>query len=345
MKFVSPKTGLTIATIAAMAYALSACSHDNTVAVANNSELPSTSNYKGTASVSQGKASIDVPSLYDCKNGRNAPIGHIKSTDGKTWTVPAEVNFTDSKFPIAGDLNNPCTGVSYASAQEARDALDPSDIIEIDADGEVVTAYVFADNYFEMYINGIAVGKDNVPFTQFNSNILQFKVKQPFTVAMKLVDWEENSGIGSEDNQGHAYHPGDGGMVAVFKNADNKIIAKTDDSWKAQTFYSAPIRDLSCATEQGALRLTSECSTEGLEEGSQDYALHWEVPANWYAKDFDDSAWPKATLFTNDEIGVDNKSAYTDFSDIFDDADDDARFIWSTNVILDNEVLVRHTVN
>lgn len=43
-------------------------------------------------------------------------------------------------------------------------------------------------------------------------------------------------------------------------------------------------------------------------------------------------------------IGVDNKTAYTNFTDIFDNAANDAQFIWSSNVILDNEVMVRKTV-
>ena len=61
-------------------------------------------------------------------------------------------------------------------------------------------------------------------------------------------------------------------------------------------------------------------------------------------KGFDDSEWPNATEFTNDVIGVDNKPAYTNFIDIFDNSANDAKFIWSTNVILDNEVIVRYTV-
>ena len=59
---------------------------------------------------------------------------------------------------------------------------------------------------------------------------------------------------------------------------------------------------------------------------------------------FDDSSWPSASTFTNATIGVDNKPAYTNFTGIFDDASDDAEFIWSSNVILDNEVIVRRTV-
>lgn len=304
-----------------------------------------TETYKGTASVSQGPAMVLTQNIYDCDRGRKAPIATSTSTDGSTWTVPAEVNFTDEDFPMASDLFNPCTKIEYTSADEALAALDGSDIVEVDADGELITAYVFADNYFEMYINGIPVGKDNVPFTQFNSNIVRFKVQKPFTIAMKLVDWEENSGLGSEANRGLAFHPGDGGMVAVFKDAEGEIIATTNSEWKAQTFYTAPLRDLSCATEEGTLRLSTSCSTEDSNDGTAYYALHWKTPLNWQSAEFNDTQWPSATEYTNKTIGVDNKPAYTNFIDIFDNSKADAKFIWSTNVILDNEVLVRYTVN
>ena len=300
--------------------------------------------YKGTASVSQGLATVLIENIFECDRGREAPIGTSTATDGSKWTVPAEVNFTDNSFPFASDLFNPCTKVEYRSADEALAALDGTDIIEVDADGEIITAYVFADNYFEMYINGTPVGKDNVPFTQFNSNIVRFKVNRPFTIAMKLVDWEENSGLGSEANRGQAFHPGDGGMVAVFKDASDDIIATTNNDWKAQTFYTAPLRDLSCASEEGTLRLSETCSTEDSNDGTSYYALHWKIPSHWQSIDFDDTKWPNATEFTNNTIGVDNKPSYTNFINIFDDNAVDAQFIWSTNVILDNEVIVRYTV-
>lgn len=300
--------------------------------------------YKGTASVSQGPATVVTENIFECDRGRKAPIGTSIATDGTKWTVPAEVNFSNDSFPMASDLFNPCTNVEYASAKEALAALDGTDIIEVDADGEIVTAYVFADNYFEMYINGIPVGKDNVPFTQFNSNIVRFKANIPFTIAMKLVDWEENSGIGSEANRGQAFHPGDGGMVAVFKDAKGDIITATNSDWKAQTFYTAPLKDLSCASEKGSLRLSNNCSTEAFNEGKDSYALHWEIPVNWQSVDFNDKEWPDATEYTNKTIGVDNKPAYTNFTDVFDNSIVDAKFIWSSNVILDNEVIVRYTV-
>ncbi len=43
-------------------------------------------------------------------------------------------------------------------------------------------------------------------------------------------------------------------------------------------------------------------------------------------------------------VGVDNKKAYTNFTAQFDNPSNDAQFIWSTNLILDNEVIVRKTV-
>ncbi len=300
--------------------------------------------YTGTASVTQGKAITTTANVYTCSGGRIAGVGNIKASDNTEWVVPAVVNYSNASFPFASDLHNSCTGANYANENAALTALSGTDIVTVDPDGEIITAYVFADNYFEMYINGIPVGKDKVPFTQFNSSIVRFKVNRPFTISMLLVDWEENLGLGSELNGGFAYHPGDGGMVAVFKDAGNKIIAKTGSDWKAQTFYTSPIVNLSCATENGTKRLSSGCSTQDSNNGLSYYGLHWPRPANVVKTDFDDSSWPAATTYSNAVIGVDNKPAYTNFTNIFDDPTNDAQFIWSTNVILDNEVIVRYKV-
>lgn len=298
--------------------------------------------YSGSASVSQGLATTTTTNLYP-NGGRVAGVGEITSFDNNTWTVPSKVNYTDDSFPFAPDLHNP-DGTSWVSATAASTNFNAWDIVEIDDEGEVITGYIFADNYFELYVNGTPVGKDAIPFTEFNSHIVKFKVSRPFTIAMKLVDWEENLGLGSESNQGSAYHAGDGGMVAVFKDANGKIVATTGSEWKAQTFYTAPIKNLRCPKEFNTTRSTEDCNTDDVTDGSQFYALHWDLPTIWMNENFDDSDWPKATTYTNETIGVDNKPAYTDFTDVFDAADDDAEFIWSTNVILDNEVIVRYTV-
>lgn len=300
--------------------------------------------YTGTASVTQGLATTTTSNLYSCVNGRVTNLGSITASDKSVWTVPAQTNFSNTSFPFASDLHNVCNGATYSTAAEALAALKGTDIINVDSDGELITAYIFADNYFELYINGIAVGKDKVPFTQFNSSIVRFRVKRPFTVAMLLVDWEENLGLGSESNGGFAFHPGDGGMVAVFKDANNKIVATTNSDWKAQTFYTAPIMNLSCPTENGSARLSSNCSTQDSNNGTSFYALHWNKPSNWFSSNFNDSSWPAASTFTNETVGVNNKPAYTNFTSIFDDPNGDAQFIWSSNIVLDNEVVVRYTV-
>ncbi|GAA5220207.1 hypothetical protein [Membranihabitans marinus] len=305
--------------------------------------IANASPYTGTASVTQGLGSKTTSNLFE--NGqRIAELGVITSTDNKEWRVPADVNYTDNSFPFAPDLYNPY-GDRYTSASSALSAFDENNIVEIDADGEVVTGYIFADNYFELYVNGVKVGKDAIPFTDFNSHIVQFKVTKPFSIAFLLVDWEENLGLGSEVSGGSSYHPGDGGLVAVFKDNSGNTVATTGSEWKAQTFYTSPIQDLSCPSEEGNLRITANCSTADVSDGSKFYGLHWDIPANWMNEDFDDSAWPMATTYTNSTIGVNNKPSYTNFTDVFDDSQDDAEFIWSSNVILDNEVIVRYRVD
>ena len=287
---------------------------------------------------------ITTTNLF-ASGGRVAALGTVTDSDSVAWVVPADVLYTDDSMPFASDLyNSYVTGHSYASATNAVAALDDSDIIEIDSNGEVVTAYVFADNYFEMYINGTAVGKDPVPFTEFNSNIVRFKVNRPFTVAMLLVDWEENLGSGTEANGGNDYHPGDGGLVAVFKDSSDEIIGITDSTWKAQTYYTAPISDTSCLSTSNNSRLSTGCSTDAPSSLDSVYGAHWARPDNWMTESFNDSGWPSASTYTNDTVGVDNKASYTNFTDIFDDATSDAQFIWSTNLVLDNEILVRATI-
>jgi hypothetical protein len=59
---------------------------------------------------------------------------------------------------------------------------------------------------------------------------------------------------------------------------------------------------------------------------------------------FNDSVWPSAVTFTNDTVGVNNKKAFTNFTEVFDTPGADADFIWSSNLVLDNLVLLRTTI-
>ena len=288
-----------------------------------------------------GPAETIDPSLYECQGARArvTAVGRITSDDGKAWIVPAETHFESADK--AADLFNQCSGVEHRSLAD----LDLGTIPLMDAGGvEVFTAYVFADNYFELYVNGRLLAVDAVPFTPFNSSVIRFKANRPLSVAVMGIDWEENLGLGSESNRGVAFHPGDAGLIAVIKDGSGKTVATTNSTWRAQTFYTAPLDDRSCLSVKGSTRDSSACSTASVRDGSVYSAAHWPVPKDWFTPDFDDSGWPLATEFTNDTVGVDNKPAFMNFQDLFDDPKADAEFIWSSNLVLDNLVLLRTTI-
>lgn len=289
-------------------------------------------------SFSTGPATtITNEGLVDCGRGsRISKVGEIVSDDGTTRTVPADTHFLTG--PKAPDLHNPCGGIEPDSLAD----MDIAGMTVADAGGsEEFTAYIFADNYFELYVNGTLIAVDPVTFTPFNSNVVKFTADRPVTLAVMGVDWEENLGLGSENNRGSAFHPGDAGIVMHIQNAQGETVAITDSNWRAQTFYTSPLPDKSCLIAEGQIRDSSACDTNGPADGSHFSAAFWDVPENWMNPDFDDSAWPDAITYSNDTVGVNNKSSYTNFIDVFDTEGADASFIWSSNLVLDNLVLLR----
>lgn len=287
-----------------------------------------------------GLATTTHPNLFDCgKGSRLSAVGKIKSDDGKEWIVPAATHFPTAEK--ASDLFNECGGLEL----ENLASLDLGSVPLMDAGGsEEFIAYIFADNYFELYINGKLLAVDPVPFTRFNSNVVRFKADRPVTIAIQMVDWEENLGLGSENNRGKKFHPGDGGLVAHFQTSNGQTVSITDASWKAQTFYTAPLKERSCLVLEGQTRNSSACDESGVDDATGYSAAHWAVPGNWMKPSFDDSVWPNATTYTNDTVGVNNKRAFMNFVDVFDTPGADADFIWSTNLVLDNLVLLRTTI-
>ena len=292
------------------------------------------------AHLSVGPAATTHEGLIDCgPRSRPSAVGVATAEDGTQWTVPAATHFTAG--PKAVDLYNEC-GTSGGTTLED---LDLAAVPVVDAGGEeTFVAYVFADNYFELYANGTLVGVDAVPFTPFNSSVLRFKATRPVTLAVQLVDWEENLGLGSEAGRGTPFHPGDGGLVMLVQDAAGQTVLTTDERWKAQTFYTSPLIDPSCVKLEGHVRDSSACSTSDSDDASGYSALFWDLPEDWTSPSFDDSDWPQATTYTNDTVGVDNKPAYTNFTQLFDAPGADAQFIWSSNLVLDNLVLTRATI-
>ncbi len=286
-----------------------------------------------TVVFSQGEGTVINPGIIECKGGRVSAVGEVTEEDGSTWTVPT----SPADMETASDLLNQCTDVQFNSIDELD--LDSIPVVEIDEDGEIITGYIFADNYFELYVNGEPVAKDAVPFTPFNSHVVRFKASYPMTYAIKAVDWEENVGLGTESNKGSDYHPGDAGIVAVF--SDGTV---TNGSWLAQSYYISPLaakEDLTIQEKDGKIIHTSPDYRGDVTCTTDCYAAHFELSDNWYGVDFDDSTFPNAVTYTTGQIGVDNKNSYTNFSETFGQGE----FVWTQNLVYDNVIILRHTVN
>ncbi len=286
--------------------------------------------------VTQGRAKTVVAKLFDCPGGslvRPTGLGTFAASDGSSLTVPAKVEFPTGRR--APDLYNECASVTPAMLSAVR--LEDVPIVTVDPDGEVITGYLIADNYFELYVNGTLVGIDAVPFTPFNSAVVRFKAKRPLTYTVKLVDWEENLGLGTERGRS-PFHPGDGGFIARFSDG-----TQTDASWKAQSFYISPLTSPSDVVERGNIHDTPKLSRtypeapDNADCGEQCYAVHYPVPANWSEKNFDASHWPAAVEFTHAQMGAERLKAYANFKEAFGGA----KVIWSNNLVYDNVVLAQ----
>ncbi len=291
-------------------------------------------------SFSTGPATTVIEGLIDCgARTRVSAVGQIESEDGTLRTVPAETNYQTA--PHATDLYNACAGYEPGSLED----VDLNAVEVFDAGGtEEFVAYIFADNYFELYVNGSLLAVDPVPFTPFNANVVKFTAERPVTLAVMGVDWEENLALGSEAGRGSGYYPGDAGIVMHLQDATGQTVAITDETWRAQTFYVSPLQDRSCLVADGQTRDSSACNSDSARDGSGFSAAFWDIPDGWMQPDFDDSVWPAAVTYTNDTVGVDNKPGYTNFTSVFDTEGADAQFIWSSNLVLDNLVLMRTTI-
>ncbi len=295
----------------------------------DNTIVTQPATYTGTGSITQGVGIVTNSAIYSCNGGRVTNMGSIISKDNKTWILPGENSFTAGTKLF--DLYNECVGKTPSNINQADTSKAP--VIVIDNDGEIISGFLYGDNYFELYVNGKLVGVDPIPYTPFNSVFVKFKAKRPIKYAIKLIDWEENLGIGSELNGGNSFYPGDGGFIAKF--SDGTV---TNANWKAQTFYIAPLSNVNCVTETGTNRNSSGCSTYP-SSANNAFGLHWAIPTDWYSTTYNFKTWPSASIFSVAQVGP--KVAFTNFTSQFSDA----QFIWSSNLILDNLVLLRFDAN
>lgn len=196
------------------------------------------------------------------------------------------------------------------------------------AEPRQLTADIWVDNWFEMHVNGEKVIEDSVSITterSFNAETVTFTADLPAQIAIMAKDFKEND-TGLEYIGTRRQQMGDGGLIAQIKDADTgEVVAVTDAVTRCLVVNRAPL-DRSCADERDPVAGVGACTFEDTS-----------IPLDWTSADFDDSAWPEATEHSAREVKP--KDGYDEIS-----WDDRAQLIWGDDLVQDNTVLCRLTV-
>lgn len=192
-----------------------------------------------------------------------------------------------------------------------------------------ITADVWVDNWFSLSANGEMVMEDTVPITterSFNKETETFTVDLPAVIAIEAKDFKENDS-GLEYIGTNRQQMGDGGMIAQFKDASTgETLAVTDGDMKCLVVQHAPIQP-SCADEAHPVAGEGACGF-----------IATDIPADWTASDFDDSAWPAATVHAASDVGP--KDGYDQVT-----WDEIAELVWGGSLKQDNTLLCRITIS
>lgn len=195
------------------------------------------------------------------------------------------------------------------------------------ASAETFSADVWADNWFEMRIDGAQVAEDSVSITterSFNAESFTFDADRPFVIGLVAKDFKEND-TGLEYIGTNRQQMGDGGVIVQIMDESGAIAAVSDDAWQCYVIHTAPL-DKSCEASNDPIAGEGACGFEAEEE-----------PAGWDTAGFDASDWPTADVYSARE--VDPKDGYDQITWV-----DDAQLIWGPDLEQSNTVLCRLTV-
>jgi len=193
---------------------------------------------------------------------------------------------------------------------------------------ETFSADVWADNWFEMRIDGAQVAEDSVSITterSFNAESFQFEAERPFVIGVVGKDFKEND-TGLEYIGSRRQQMGDGGLILQIRNAAGETEVISNDAWQCMTIHTAPL-DKSCEGGDGPVAGQGACTFEAMD-----------APQGWDTAGFDASTWAPASVYTAAQ--VDPKMGYDDI-----EWADYAAFIWGPDLEQSNTVLCRLTVN
>lgn len=196
------------------------------------------------------------------------------------------------------------------------------------AGAETFSSDVWADNWFEMRIDGKQVAQDSVPITterSFNAESFTFEAERPFVVGVVAKDFKEND-TGLEYIGTRRQQMGDGGLILQIRDAAGQTVAASSADWSCKVIHTAPL-DKSCEASTNPVAGEGACAFDAMEE-----------PDGWDTASFDASEWPQASVFTAREVSP--KDGYDDIN-----WDPKAELIWGPDLEQSNTVLCRITVN
>lgn len=192
---------------------------------------------------------------------------------------------------------------------------------------ETYSADVWADNWFEMRVDGVKVAEDSVPITterSFNGESFSFNTQPPFVIGLVAKDFIEND-TGLEYIGTARQQMGDGGVILQIRDSDGDTVAVSDANWQCLVIHTAPL-DKSCESVGNPVAGEGACGSETSDE-----------PDGWDQAGYDASEWSQANIYT--ALQVDPKGGYRDV-----DWAEDAQFIWGPDLETSNTVLCRYTV-
>lgn len=192
---------------------------------------------------------------------------------------------------------------------------------------ETFAADVWADNWFEMRIDGTQVAEDSVPITterSFNAESFSFPAERPYVIGLVVKDFKEND-TGLEYIGTRRQQMGDGGVILQITDAAGDMVAVSNAGWQCLTIHTAPLNK-SCEGAANPVAGEGVCAFMALPE-----------PQGWDKAGFDAADWPQATEYS--ARAVDPKGGYDQIEWL-----PDARFIWGADLEQSNTVLCRLTV-
>lgn len=195
------------------------------------------------------------------------------------------------------------------------------------AGAETYSADVWADNWFEMRIDGETVAVDSVPITterSFNAESFQFDAAPPFVVGLVARDFIEND-TGLEYIGTRRQQMGDGGVILQIRDEAGEVVAVSNDAWHCLVIHTAPL-DRNCERENNPVAGQGSCTFESIDP-----------PEGWDHAGFDASGWVAANVYSERE--VDPKEGYDEIQ--WSDA---AQLIWGPDLEQSNTVLCRLVV-